>query len=123
MFAFVGTPIRKFWDMRGEVAHALNEHARNVSGPPTETVLMFPVLTLDAQQSRAAAAKEFRRLGLQLLPFWQNEALARLILHRVMRVRGDIAGRMLLELSDASADGNRLGPGRWQITETLRLRA
>lgn len=34
LFAFVGTPIRKFWDLRGDVALAMNQYARNISEPP-----------------------------------------------------------------------------------------
>jgi hypothetical protein len=37
---FVAEPIRKFWDLRGDVAHALYERARFVAGT-TETDMMF----------------------------------------------------------------------------------
>lgn len=76
LFAFAGTPIRKFWDLRGEVAQAMNQYARNISEPHGNESLLF-AQTVAIVQSRANSAKEFRQLGLQLISFWQNEALAR----------------------------------------------
>jgi hypothetical protein len=40
LFQFVGMPIRKFWDLRGEVAHAMNAYARNISEPPENAFLL-----------------------------------------------------------------------------------
>ena len=90
LFAFVGTPIRKFWDLRGEVAHAMNQYARNISEPPGNDFLLI-VRTVTIVQSRADSAMEFRRLGLQLISFWQNQALARFFL-RLIGMNGDAAG-------------------------------
>lgn len=120
LFAFVGTPIRRFWDLRGEVAHAMNQYARNISEPPGNEFLVF-VQPLDVVQTRAAAAKEFQRLGLQLLSFWQNEALARFFLQRI-RMNGELAGKMLLELAEANTGTQRLGPRRSELAATLRLK-
>jgi hypothetical protein len=120
LFAFVGTPIRKFWDLRGEVAHAMNKYARNISEPPENYAVLF-AQPLDIKQSRDDAAQEFRRVGLLMISFWQNEAFARLIL-RQMRMNGEAAGQMLLELSEANTTTHRLGPRRSDLAATLRLK-
>lgn len=119
LFAFVGTPIRKFWDLRGEVAHAMNQYARNISGPP-QNEFVLRVETADVAQSRISAANEFRRLGLQILSFWQNESLARRAL-ALIGIHGEAAGRLLLELSEANTVNYRLGPTRSDLARSLRL--
>jgi hypothetical protein len=120
LFQFVGMPIRKFWDLRGEVAHAMNAYARNISEPP-ENAFLLAATAVSIANSRMEAAKEFRRLGLAMLSFWQNEPLARLFL-RMMRIRGDGAGRLLIELAQANTYTDRLGPRRSEIAATLRLK-
>jgi hypothetical protein len=120
LFAFVGTPIRKFWDLRGEIAHAMNDYARNISEPPTNDYLLL-MQTIGIEQRRAGSAKEFRRLGLQILSFWQNEPLARLALH-LIGINGEAAGRMLIELAEANTATDRLGPRRSDLASTLRLK-
>lgn len=119
LFAFVGTPVRKFWDLRGEIAHAMNQYARNISEPPSDHMLLM-VQPLEIKQSRAEAATEFRRLGLAILAFWQNEALARFFLRKI-GMHGDAAGRMLIELAEANTGTTRLGPRRSDLAATLRL--
>jgi hypothetical protein len=120
LFAFVGIPIRRFWDLRGEVAHAMNQYARNISEASSNDFLLF-VQPLDVKQSRSDAAKEFRRLGLQIISLWQNEALARFALRR-MGMDGQAAGRMLIELAEANTATDRLGPRRSELASTLRLK-
>jgi hypothetical protein len=120
VFAFVGTPIRKFWDLRGEIAHAMNAYARNISEPPKNEYLLF-AQTIGIEQRRAEAAKEFRRLGLQVLSFWENEPLARIAL-RLIGIHGDAAGRILIELAEANIATNRLGPRRSELASVLRLK-
>lgn len=120
LFAFVGTPIRRFWDLRGEVAHAMNAYARNISGPPQNDFLLA-VTAISVANSRIESAKEFRRLGLAMLSFWQNEPLASFFL-RLMRIRGDSAGRLLIELAEANTHTDRLGPRRSELAAALRLK-
>lgn len=121
VFAFVGTPIRKFWDLRGEIAHALNKYARNIAEPPSNEFLLLAVTVLDFAKSRQEGAVEFRRLALLLISFWQNEAFARTVL-RLIGIHGDAAGRMLLELAESAINAERLGPKRSEIAATLRLK-
>ena len=119
IFSFVGTPIRKFWDLRGEIVLALNKYARAVCGPPSETILMSAVVS--PQLTRAPAAQEFQRLGLALLAFWQNEALARIFL-RLVGFNGEVGARMLLTMAEAAMSTATLGPRREEITRPLRLK-
>ncbi len=56
LFAFAGTPIRKFWDLRGEVAQAMNQYARNISEPHGNESLLF-AQTVAIVQSRAELGK------------------------------------------------------------------
>lgn len=116
---FVGRPIREFWNLRGEVANALNKYSRYISGPPSEPRLMFPVDR--TEDSRDAAIKEFVRLAHQLIAFWDNEALARQVLKSI-GIRGDACGRMLLEAAEALNSRNSLGPRRYDLVATLRLK-
>jgi hypothetical protein len=118
VFAFVGTPIRKFWDLRGEVAHALNRYARAVAGAPKEEVLFSEVV--NPMVSRAPAAQEFHRLGVAILSFWQNEAFARGFL-RLAGLDGAVAAKMLLLMAEAAMSTATIGPRREEITKPLRL--
>jgi len=120
LFSFVGTPIRRFWDLRGQVAHAMNAYARNISGPPSNDFLLL-VTVMGVANSKVESAKEFRRLGLEILSFWQNETLARLLL-RSVSIHGDAAARILIELADANIATDRLGPRRSELAATLRLK-
>ena len=116
---FIGSPIREFWNLRGEVAHALNKYSRYVSGPPSEPLLMFPADR--TEDSRDAAIKEFGRLANRLIAFWDNETLARWAL-KSAGIRGDACGRMLLEAANALSSRNSLGPRRHDLVATLRLK-
>lgn len=118
LFAFVGAPIRKFWDLRGEVLHAMNQYARNISEAPDNTWLLFGQTS---GTHREEAAAEFRRLALELTKFWKNETLARLFL-RAFGMSGEAAAKMLFELSEANVATNRLGPRRSELAATLRLK-
>jgi hypothetical protein len=120
LFQFVAKPFRKFWDLRGEVAHAMNAYAQNISEPPENTFLLA-VTALSIANSRIESAKEFRRLGLAMLSFWQSEPFARVVL-RMIGMHGDGAARLLLELAEANTHTDRLGPRRSEIAATLRLK-
>ncbi len=119
LFAFIGTPIRRFFDLRGEIVLAMNKYARNISEPPSNDFLPF-VAAGQVANSRMESAIEFRRLGLSIFSLWENKTLARLIL-RLMGYRGDAAGRLLIELAEANTVTDRLGPRRSELARTLRL--
>jgi hypothetical protein len=119
MINFVGRPIREFWNLRGEVAHALNKYSRYISGPPSEPRLLFPVDR--SEDSRQVAIKEFVDLAHRLIAFWDNEALARRALMGI-GIRGDACGRMLLDTAEALNARNSLGPRRSDLVATLRLK-
>ena len=72
-FAFAAQPIRKFWDLRGEVAEASNKYARFISERPS----LQEKLLLSASIDRESAKSEFKRLGQALITFHENELLAR----------------------------------------------
>jgi hypothetical protein len=118
--AFVFLPIRRFWDLRGEIAHALNDFARVISGPPSEEILMFPS-GIDTRTLPPNASKEFRRLGLAILSFWQNELIARVVLSWI-GFNGESIARILLESSEAAMSTATLGPRRSDIAAMLKLK-
>jgi hypothetical protein len=116
LFAFGGQPIRRFWDTRGDVAHACNLYARFIFEPPS----FEEKLWLTDNKDRDAAKIEFGKLGLQLITFHENEALASFVLER-FSISPKACGRLLLQLSENLNSGTSMGPRRSDILRFLRL--
>jgi len=76
---------------------------------------------LTGNESRDAANAEFKRLGMNLIAFSENEALARISL-RVFGFYPETAGKLLIETAEALGNGMSLGPRRSDILRFLRLR-
>jgi hypothetical protein len=94
--SFIGTPIRRFWDLRGEVSHALHEYSRYIPGSP----LYSENIAADSGTPRFNAGTTLHQLGLKLIAFWENEYLARVLL-RACRIDAAKAGAALVELGTA----------------------
>jgi hypothetical protein len=116
LFAFAGQPIRRFWDLRGEVAYACNQYSRFISGPPSYAMK----LRLSGSDNRDSATTEFRRLGMSLIAFDENERLATLVLS-VFGFKSGASGRLLLDLAEALDNKMSLGPRRSDLLRFLRL--
>jgi hypothetical protein len=122
---FVGDPIRKFWDLRGEVSRALHERARFVPGSP-ETDMMFfkgpsPLNIKPYNVPRDEAVSTFKSLGAQLLTFSSNEFLASAVL-QMCRISINRAGRDLVSLALAIDDRDSANAPRCDdILRALRL--
>lgn len=125
-FAFIGQPLRKFWDLRGDVSRAVHAHARFVAGSPETDTMFFAgdgvfgtVRTYN--EPRDAAMEEFKSLGLQLVAFDSNEFLARAML-RAFKFDGASAGNALVALALAlEGKDAQNAPTRADILKPLRL--
>lgn len=119
MTAFVLAPIRHFWNLRGEVAGAMYRAARFIPGPPSIDNLL--AVRGATPPERGSVADELSRVGLKLIAFWDNEALARWCL-KCVGMDGGQAGRDLVELSDSIADRVSFNePRRSVICSALKL--
>jgi hypothetical protein len=117
--AFLFGPVRKFFDIRGQTALAMNQHARFLSGFPS-IVELYPTQWDDGSAARPKAIAEFGDLGHRLIAFWQSEAVASWVLRR-LGYDGIGAGRMLLSVVDALENKMSLGPRRSDLLNALRL--
>jgi len=123
---FLGDPIRKFWDLRGEVARTLHDRARFVAGTP-ETDMMFFMhdTSIDRRNRyetpRAEAISTFRSLGAQLVAFSSNEFLADPVL-RLLGINAREAGELLIRLALSLEERNSVNAPRYdEICSTLKL--
>jgi hypothetical protein len=117
--SFVGTPFRRFWDLRGEAIQVLNENARFIPGPPSQSELWFPSPILNPT-ARQNAALQLRAIGSKMIAFSQNELFASHAL-RAFGINPSLAGQMFVEASNAMTERINLGPRRDQIAAALRL--
>jgi hypothetical protein len=106
--SFVGAPIRKFFDLRGEVIRRLVEFAnvparwkevRDDSGFPSGQVEDMDLT--DKEIERLEEAQHvLRDLASQMLAFAENEIFAAWFIRRVMRFDPKAASRGLIGLSN-----------------------
>jgi hypothetical protein len=106
--SFVGTPIRRFFDLRGEVIRRLVEFAnvparwkemRDDSGFPAGRVQDMDLS--DKENARLEEAQRvLRDLASQMLAFAGNEIFAGWFVRRVMRFDPKAAGNGLIGLSN-----------------------
>jgi hypothetical protein len=129
MLEFVGRPIRKFFDIRGEIIRKLVEFA-NVSAKfkairDKESGENLEVIDLTQYQlDRLAQAEQvFRDLAAQMHAFSQNETFARWAVARILRYKPQKAAMALIGLSNSyDTYGETKAFQRKELYSALRIK-
>ena len=106
---FVGRPLRKFFDLRGEIIRRLNEfanvRARLKEVPDSSGAISCDLEEMDLSAVEIARLEEaqrtFRDLASQMQAFAQNETFAQYVAELLLRYKPQAASAALIGLSNS----------------------